>query len=227
MAKGLTRARNREEHRARVRARASLREAAVAKRDPGKQKAVWALRGEAAERFDQAKHPRGRGGKWAQGAGGKPLAAAPARGGAAAPVPANNETAAAPAAQGGGLQQPVFRAEGPKLYAAAFQRNRDFVRPGPYQTELKPKEETQFRAWLEKYQVPFNPQVQITDYDMRGYWKANQKATHKVGQHFPDTWKTPYDTTFSKESKYATPDCPFEWKGDVLIDERSGQVIFR
>lgn len=120
----------------------------------------------------------------------------------------------------------LFSHEGPDLYAAAYKHNRPYAKAGPYQTKLGGAQETQFRAWLKQYNVPFDPDASITDYDMRGYWKANRHATHTDGQHFPDTWKTPYDTTFSDESRYATSDNPFVWRGENLVDARSGKLIF-
>jgi hypothetical protein len=61
---------------------------------------------------------------------------------------------------------------------------------------------------------------------MRGYWKEHPELAGKwkAGQHFPDTYKTPYDTTFSRESKYATKDAP-HWVGNKLID-KDGRVVF-
>lgn len=79
---------------------------------------------------------------------------------------------------------------------------------------------------MKRYRIPFDVNARVVDYDMRGYWRANRTATHQLGQHFPDTYKTPYDTTFSRESKYATRDNPFEWKGDELIDLRTGAIVF-
>jgi hypothetical protein len=69
------------------------------------------------------------------------------------------------------------------------------------------------------------------DYDMRGYWagQAGHSAsvpTYTTGDHFPDTWKTPYDTSFSDESMYSSPDCPFHWTDDALIDTRDDSLIF-
>jgi hypothetical protein len=69
----------------------------------------------------------------------------------------------------------------------------------------------------------------MSDYDMRGYWQAMEAgdpyAKRAANRHFPDTWKTPYDRTFSRESKYAKPDAP-RWVGDKLVD-KNGKVIWK
>lgn len=125
------------------------------------------------------------------------------------------------------VQIPLFTEEGPAFYAAAFAHNSPFATPGPYQLALSGPDETAFRAWITAESVPFDPDATTVDYDMRSFWKLDpsMSAWH-TGSHFPDTYKTPYDTTFSKESIYATPDCPFEWIGDQLIDTRDGTLIF-
>lgn len=122
------------------------------------------------------------------------------------------------------MTQPLFSDEGPQYYAAAYGHNQPFARPGPYQTRLSPAEEQAFRVWVRSNAVPFDPDAQIADYDMRGFWKDT--GGKWSGGHFPDTYKTPYDTTFSRESKYATPNCPFVWQGDNLVDTRNNQLIF-
>lgn len=124
-----------------------------------------------------------------------------------------------------------FTQEGPQFYKAANKQNAPFAKPSPtfvpYQTQLDPLQELAFRAWLQRYQVPFDPHAQATDYDMRGYYKATGGAPHTSGMHFPDTFKTPYDTSFSNESKYATANNPFTWQGNNLIDRRTGRVAFK
>jgi hypothetical protein len=64
------------------------------------------------------------------------------------------------------------------------------------------------------------------DYDMRGFWKATGGRWAGGGAHFPDTWKTPYDTSFSNQSKYAKRGTPFAWMGEKLVDKRTGQIVF-
>jgi hypothetical protein len=131
--------------------------------------------------------------------------------------------------------RPVFTEEGPQFYQRAFARNRQFAKPGPYQTALSPMQEAAFRLWVAKNNIPFDTGARTVDYDMRGYWLANagraptaREPNGEIG--FTDTFKTPYDTTFSAESKYATPNNPFRWGGpggNSLLDTRSGQTIFR
>lgn len=123
-----------------------------------------------------------------------------------------------------------FQAEGPSQYQAAYKRNRPFAKPGPYATLLSPQEEILFRAWVAKNSVPFNPKAKVADYDMRGFWQAMQTGLQprwQQGHHFPDTWKTPYDTSFSNESMYATKQNPFVWQGQNLVDRRSGRPLFQ
>ncbi|ORA25160.1 phage tail protein [Mycobacterium aquaticum] len=130
-----------------------------------------------------------------------------------------------------GTGAPLFTAEGPEFYDRAFAHNRQFAKPSAtnYQTQLSPDQEQVFRDWVAKNGVPFNPNETITDYDMRGYWQAmtaGQVEAWTKGSHFPDLFKTPYDTTFSAESQYATTDNPFKWQGDNLVDTRNGQLVF-
>lgn len=128
----------------------------------------------------------------------------------------------------GVFDKPIFTAEGPEHYEAAFKHNAPFAKPGPYRTELSAEEESKFRQWVKNKKVPFDPAEKVSDYDMRGFWKNHRDEAEKwkTGKHFPDTYKTPYDTTFSAESKYAKPGTPFEWKGNKLIDKRTGQIIY-
>lgn len=124
---------------------------------------------------------------------------------------------------------PVFSGEGPQFYARAFARNSPFAKPGPYQTKLPPAEERKFRAWVRENGVPFDPNAKHVDYDMRGFWRAT-KGKRRQDQFFPDAWKTPFDTTFAGDSKFAKPGIPFRWEhknqGEgVLVDERTGRII--
>lgn len=130
----------------------------------------------------------------------------------------------APLADGSGAA--LFNAEGPQFYPQAFAHNSPFAVPSStnWQTSLSPEEEKAFVAWVQNNNVPFDPSSKLSDYDMRGFWK--ETGGKWDGGHFPDTYKTPYDTTFSGESKYAKPGTPFQWQGDNLIDTRTGQLIF-
>ena len=129
---------------------------------------------------------------------------------------------------GQSTQGPVFSAEGPQFYQQAYQRNAPYATGGSYQTSLSPTQEQQFRSWVANRGVPFDPNQPVQDYDMRGFWKEQPKQADawKLGSHFPDTYKTPYDTTFSAESKYATKANPFKWSGNNLIDTSTGQLVF-
>jgi hypothetical protein len=122
---------------------------------------------------------------------------------------------------------PVLHTEGPAVYQAAYQRNRPFAQPGPYQTPLSPDQETAFRLWANTVKLHTGIDVPLhgkTDYDYRGYFKATGGKIPKG--HYPDTFKTPRDSTFSRESEYATKDNPFVWRGNKLVDRRSGLVVF-
>jgi cell wall-associated NlpC family hydrolase len=122
---------------------------------------------------------------------------------------------------------PLFTQEGPtKLYKDAYSHNKSLAKPGPYQTQLAPEEERQFRHWVAAHSVPFNPEAKHTDYDMRGFWKATSGKGWKKGEHFPDTFKTPLDTTFSAQSRYANKRNHQVWRGNKLVDSRTGKVIF-
>jgi hypothetical protein len=111
--------------------------------------------------------------------------------------------------------------------------NARYAKPGPYITELDPKEEAQFQQWVKSNKIPFDPSPS-SDYDMRGYWKdiaSKGKSETAVNQydnriHFPDTYKTPYHESFSNESKYANENAP-RWVGNrYLVDPASGTPVF-
>ncbi len=105
-----------------------------------------------------------------------------------------------------------------------------FAKPGPYVTQLPPADESSFKQWVQQGNVPFDDSP-TSDYDMRGYWKdiaSKGRSETSISQfdgapHYPDTYKTPYHKTFSRESKYATPDAP-AWQGSKLIG-KDGAVI--
>lgn len=103
-----------------------------------------------------------------------------------------------------------------------FARNQAWAHPGPYVTQLPPRDESQFQQWVKSNNVNWNNADQ--SYDMRGFWKAQQAGdpnavatpvpediNPKTGEpnlHYPDKWKTPYEATFSAESMYAKPNAP-------------------
>lgn len=122
--------------------------------------------------------------------------------------------------------KPIFAREG--AYQQAYARNKAFAKPngiGGYQTPLAPGQEQQFRQWVAANKIPFDPNASTVDYDMRGFWLEGGGKGRASNGHFPDTYKTPYDTTFSNQSKYAAKNTPFVWRGNSLIDTRTGQVI--
>jgi hypothetical protein len=131
---------------------------------------------------------------------------------------------------------PIFTQEGPDFYDQAHAHNSPFATAGPYLTVLTGPQETDYRAWVTANNVPTDPDEDPSDYDMRGFYVASMidnTVPDWTGPpaHFPDTWKTPYDTSFSAESQYATASCPFHWVtdpewGDLLLDGRNGQIVF-
>lgn len=108
-----------------------------------------------------------------------------------------------------------------------------YTAPGWQMTTLPPDQEAQFRQWLSANQVPFNPNDQVADYDMRGYWRdiaasggtQTQVNPNDHQLHFPDTYKTPYHRSFSAESRNAAPGAP-NWINDHQLALPSGKVIF-
>lgn len=121
-------------------------------------------------------------------------------------------------------------------YNEAYKRNQQFVKQGNfvYNTPLSPEEERTFRIWLSQNNVPFDPDAKVTDYDMRGFYKAllagDEKAKSAVDRndqrlHYPDYWKTPYHETFSNESQWATPNAP-HWTDDDKLVTQGGKVVF-
>lgn len=126
--------------------------------------------------------------------------------------------------------------EDPAYWSRNFQRNQAWVAQGQhvYNTPLQPAQEQQFRQWLAQNQVPFDPNTQVSDYDMRGYWLALQQGDPVAQQaidpndqrmHFPDRWKTPYSATFSNESQWADPTKAPTWRGDQYTLP-NGQVLW-
>ena len=134
---------------------------------------------------------------------------------------------------------------------ANYQRNQAFMLPGDhvYNTPLSPQEEKEFRAYIADRSDPrdegreFNPDAKITDYDMRGWWKAmkagDPRAALRADENDPrmllhrsDYWKTPYDMTFSSESQWAHPKKAPHWNdldqlvtpdGKILYDDRASR----
>jgi len=98
-------------------------------------------------------------------------------------------------------------------------------------TKLSPEQEQAFMNWVKENKVPFDPTDPYPDYDMRGYYLAMQKgaagsAVNPVDKqlHYPDTFKTPYHESFSRESQWAKEGAP-GWQGQRLILP-NGEVVF-
>ena len=73
-----------------------------------------------------------------------------------------------------------------------------------YNTDLSPKAEEKFQAWLKEQSKAKGRDMSkdLMDYDLRGFWKSGAHAEEKSG-HGPDTYKKPNHPTFSDESKYS------------------------
>lgn len=146
--------------------------------------------------------------------------------------------AATPVPQPQAQAQPYYGSEGGEYTPQQiYARNQAWVKPGAsnYQTQLQPQEEQKFRTWVADNKVPFDPTQAQPDYDMRGFWKALQSGDPRAkgavdpndGQmHYPDTWKTPYDLTFSKQSQYANPATAPDWNDKNELVAPGGQVIW-
>jgi hypothetical protein len=129
-----------------------------------------------------------------------------------------------------GLPKPPPRSEDrTDLYPKFFAANQAYAKPGPYMTQLTPPEEAEFRQWAQTHKIDPDDQT----YDNRGFWKALKVGDPRAKSafnptagevHGPDTWKTPYDPSFSNESIYALPDAP-RWQGQFLVDKR-GRKLF-
>jgi len=92
-------------------------------------------------------------------------------------------------------------------------------------TKLLPEQEQAFMNWVKENKVPFDPKDPYPDYDMQGFWQALQakdpRATTAINKtdkerHWPDTWKTPYHESFSRESQWAKEGAP-SWKDEKLV----------
>lgn len=119
--------------------------------------------------------------------------------------------------------------------ADSYSRNKAYARPGPYVTKLTPAQDIAFQSWVNAKHVPFDLREANSDYDMRGFWLALQNHDPRAltaidpydhRMHFPDVWKTPYDRTFSRESKYALPTAPYWSKDGRYLIDQSGKILF-
>jgi hypothetical protein len=118
-----------------------------------------------------------------------------------------------------------------------LQRNMPYVNRAnirPWNTTLPPAEEQLFRSWLQQNNVPFDPDVPVSDYDMRGFWQSLMQGDERAKSgvdpndkrlHYPDYWKTPYHESFSGESQWALPMAP-RWNEQDQLIAPSGRIIF-
>jgi len=114
-----------------------------------------------------------------------------------------------------------------------MQVNAKYAKPGPYITPLNPAQQSQFEGWLKANNVNYNATSKNHAYDMPGYWLSMQGPNGQKTQvnpfdhklHYPDTYKTPYDRTFSNESKYANESAP-HWVNNQYLVEPNGKVVF-
>ena len=90
-----------------------------------------------------------------------------------------------------------------------------------YQTNLTTPEVFDFARWANKNDVPVDVGPN-SDYDMTGYYKAEQSgaASSEISdidqrRHFPDTFKTPKHQSFSSDSQYSDENAP-HWDGTLL-----------
>ena len=124
----------------------------------------------------------------------------------------------------------------PEQEASPFERNKAWVVPGDhsYNTDLG-QGEPAFQAWVKQNNIPFDVSAPISDYDMRGFFKALQtgnplakSAVNPNDQqlHYPDYWKTPYHETFSAESQWADPTKAPRWNEKDQLVMPDGTVIY-
>ena len=117
----------------------------------------------------------------------------------------------------------------------AVPRLPDYAKPGNYATQLNPQEEQEFKQWVQQNKVPFDPSEPVSDYDMRGFYKALKSGDERAataenqndGQtHYPDYWKTPYHKSFSAESQWADPVKAPRWNSKDQLVTPDGKVVY-
>lgn len=118
---------------------------------------------------------------------------------------------------------------------ANLNRNKKWSKDGQYRTDLGDREAA-FQKWVRDNKIPFDVANKgPDDYDMRGFWKGAQDGDPRANTapnpndgliHYDDKWKTPYHTTFSSESQWATPAAPAWNDKDQLIDPSNGAIIY-
>jgi hypothetical protein len=74
---------------------------------------------------------------------------------------------------------------------------------GKYNTPLPPQDEATYQQWVGQQSQAAGRNVanDTYDYDMRGWWKANNGAPLEGG-HLTDQYKKPNHPTFSDQSQY-------------------------
>ena len=114
--------------------------------------------------------------------------------------------------------------------------NMDLVAPGDhvYNTDLG-EHEPAFRDWVGQNKVPFDVNAPVSDYDMRGFYRAlqsgDERAVSATNQndgaiHYPDYWKTPYHKTFSAESQWANPQTAPRWNDMDQLIAPDGRIVY-
>jgi hypothetical protein len=101
--------------------------------------------------------------------------------------------------------------------------------------QLSPLDELAFRQWVAQNQIPFNPDANGSDYDMRGYWRGMQQGNPQAmptqinpndnQPHYTDYYKTPLHQSFSAGSQFAGPDAG-QWINDHQLADPSGRILF-
>lgn len=142
----------------------------------------------------------------------------------------------------GGLGRSLKEKRTSNMYEAseisdAVPRLPDYVKPGDheYNTDLGKDQELKFQDWLKQNNIPFDAAAPVSDYDMRGFYKALQSGDPKAKEalnandnqmHFPDYWKTPYHKSFSAESQWADPKKAPQWNDQDQLVMPDGRVVY-
>ncbi len=113
-------------------------------------------------------------------------------------------------------------------HIVSFARNEQYAKPGYQPTQLQPGENVPFNVWASLHpQAVRGEMTPDADYDIKGYWRAQQAgdplAVQAGNNHYPDKWKTPYSGVFSNESMYAKPNAP-RWQGNSLYTDLGRKV---
>ena len=104
-----------------------------------------------------------------------------------------------------------------------------------YNTQLNPLQEMQFRQWVQSNNVPFDPNADGSDYDMRGYWQGLQNGNPMAAPtqinpndnlpHYTDYYKTPSHQTFSAGSQWGDQNTP-DWINGSQLASPNGQIVY-